>query len=143
MTDVSRFVAGVVLCCILGAGCSTQHRTIELDSQHPAVRMSVQGVLFGDRYVKPTEVAKILDDYDIPHDRVIHIRLDPDVKDLKPARFLMACLARAGYTRAIFVTERHAEALNLGKSKKKSATAASSAAKPAARRVIRYKRASE
>lgn len=135
-----------VLLLLLGCvalGCATEHRTLELDAQHPAVRVSAQGVLFGDRYVKPTEVAEILEDYDIPRDRTIHIRLDPDVKDLKPARFLMACLARAGYTRSVLVTERHAEALNLGKSKKKPATAASSAAKPAARRVIRYKRASE
>ena len=135
-----------VLLLLLGCvalGCATERRTLELDAQHPAVRVSVQGVLFGDRYVKPTEVAEILEDYDIPHDRTIHIRLDPDVKDLKPARFLMACLSRAGYTRPVLVTERHAEALNLGKSKKKTATAASSAAKPTARRVIRYKRASE
>lgn len=124
-------------------GCATEHRTLELDAQHPAVRVSAQGVLFGDRYVKPTEVAEILEDYDIPRDRTIHIRLDPDVKDLKPARFLMACLARAGYTRPVLVTERHAEALNLGVKKKESGvgrTQPSAAAQP---KKIRYKRAND
>ena len=123
-------------------GCAT-HRTLELDAQHPAVSVTTLGVKFGENLVKPAEVAEILADYDVPHDRVIHIFLDPEVKDLRPARYLMASLSRAGYTRPVLVTKRHAESENLGKPKKPSATTASSAAKPAARRVIRYKRAGE
>ena len=109
-------VAGTLLymvflnCC----GCTTQ-RTLELDAQHPSILVSMQGVLFGNRYVKPAEVPEILEDYDIPHDRVIHILLDNDVKDLRPARFLMACLAKSGYTRPVLVTKRHAESVNFGK----------------------------
>ena len=120
---------GLVLAVL--CGCAT-HRTLELDAQHPAVRVSTQGVLFGDRYVPPNEVADILEDYDVPHDRVIHIQLDPDVKDLRPARTLMGYLSRAGYTRPVLVTKRHAEAENLGK--KPNTTAP---------RVIRYKKAHE
>ena len=122
-------------CC----GCASQ-RMLELDAQHPAVRVSTQGVLFGDRYVQPTEVAEILEDYDIPHDRVIHIRLDPDVKDLRPARFLMGVLARAGYTRPVLVTERHAMSENFGKRKPAEIR---STPVPTARKTIRYKKASE
>lgn len=128
-----------LLCC---AGCATR-RTLELDAQHPAISVCTLGVKFGNELVNPEEVAEILADYDVPHDRVIHILLEPEVKDLRPARYLMATLSRAGYTRPVLVTKRHAESENLGKPKKSSVTTGSSAAKPAPRRVIRYKRASE
>ena len=134
-----------VLLLLLGCvalGCAT-HRTLELDAQHPAVSVCTLGVKFGDELVKPEEVAGILEDYDVPHDRVIHILLDPEVKDLLPARTLMGRLSRAGYTRPVLVTRRHAESENLGKPKKPSVTTTSSAAKPAPRRVIRYRGANE
>lgn len=137
---MSKVLLPILVCVALG--CAT-HRTLELDAQHPAVSMTTAGVKFGDELVRPEEVAEILEDYEVPHSRVIHIQLEPDVKDLRPARMLMALLARAGYTRPVLVTKRHAESENLGKPKKPSATAASSAAKPAARRVIRYKGANE
>ena len=123
-------------------GCTT-HRTLELDAKHPAVSVSTLGVKFGDELVKPEEVAGILEDYDVPHDRVIHIQLEPDVKNLMPARTLMGYLSRAGYTRPVLVTRQHAESANLGKPKKKTVTTTSSAAKPTPRRVIRYKGANE
>ena len=135
---MSKVLLLLLVCC---AGCMT-HRTLELDAQHPAVSVCTLGVKFGDELVKPEEVAEILADYDVPHDRVIHILLDPEVKDLRPARYLMATLRRAGYTRPVLVTKRHAESENLGKPKKTAATS-SAAAKPAAKRTIRYKRASE
>ena len=129
-----------LLCC---AGCATR-RTLELDAQHPAISVCTLGVKFGNELVNPEEVAEILADYDVPHDRVIHILLEPEVKDLRPARYLMATLSRAGYTRPVLVTKRHAESENLGKPKKPSVMATSSAARPAARRrVIRYKGANE
>ena len=135
-------VAGTILyMAFLNCGCTT-HRSLELDARHPAVRVSTRGVLFGDELVRPQEVPEILEDYDVPHDRVIHIRLDPDVKDLRPATAVRVGLARAGYTRSILVTERHAESINLGKPKKTSVSGAVPAARPA-QRVIRYKQASE
>ena len=133
-----------VLILLLGCvamGCMS-HRTLELDAQHPAVSVCTLGVKFGDEFVKPEEVAEILTDYDVPHDRVIHILLGPEVKDLRPARYLMATLRRAGYTRPVLVTKRHAESENLGKPKKTAATS-SAAAGTAGRRTIRYKKASE
>lgn len=110
----SIVIGTVVYMALLGCcGCASQ-RTLELDARHPAVRVSTRGILFGDQYVQPTEVAGILEDYDIPHDRVIHIQLDPDVKDMRPARTLMGYLSKAGYTRPVLVTKRHAESVNLG-----------------------------
>jgi hypothetical protein len=99
------------------AGCATR-RMITLDAQNPSLRVSTQGVLFGDKYVKPTEAVEILLDYDIPKTSTIHILLDADVKNLSQARFLMACLARAGYTRPVLVTRRHAESKAVGPRKK-------------------------
>ena len=138
---LASIVAGTVLyMCLLSCGCST-HRALELDAKNPSVRISTRGVLFADRYVRPQEVPSCLEDYDVPHDRVIHILLDPDVKDLRPARFLMACLSKAGYTRPVLVTKRHAEAINVGKPTRKAAKAA--APSSGRNRTIRYKRASE
>jgi len=134
-------VAGTALymtllnCC----GCASQ-RILELDAQNPAVRVSTQGVLFGEESVQPTEVPEILERYDIPHERVIHILLDPDVKDLRMARFLMACLSRAGYTRPVLVTKRHAESENLGKRRNPAVTAVPKQQK---KTVIRYKKSTE
>ena len=134
--EVWVLVAGVAL------GCAT-HRTLELDATHPAVSVTTLGVKFGDELVRPEEVPGILEDYDVPHDRVIHIQLEPDVRDLMPARTLMGYLSRAGYTRPVLVTHQHAESANLGKPKRKTAAAPSAAARPAVRRTIRYKKASE
>ena len=140
---LASIVAGTFLyMALLGCGC-TVHRTLELDAKHPAVRVSTQGVLFGDRYVQPAEVAETLDDYDVPRDRTIHILLDPDVQDLRPARFLMATLARAGYTRPVLVTSRHAEAISIGKKKTGSSAGAVPPAAAPKKNVIRYKRAIE
>ena len=100
------------------------------------------GVKFGNTIVKPEEVPGILEDYDVPHDRVIHIQLEPGVRDLMPARTLMGYLSRAGYTRPVLVTHQHAESENLGR-QKKTATTTSPATKQAPRRVIRYKGANE
>ena len=141
---LASIIVGTVIYMILlnCCGCATR-RTLELDAQHPAVSVTAQGVRFGDEFVKPQEVAGILEDYNVPHDRVIHIQLDPDVRNLMPARTLMGFLSRAGYTRPVLVTRQHAESENLGKPKKPSAPTAKPAARPAPRRVIRYKGANE
>ena len=123
----------VGLCC----GCATSRTSIELDARHPALRMTPSGVLFGGKSVRPQDVPGILGDYDVPCHRTIHILLDEDVRDLRPARFLMACLARAGYTRSVLVTKRHAESIVRDRRK-----APPPAAAPAPRR-IRYKKSDE
>lgn len=142
MTPASGRSIAAAACALLlvSSGCLTR-RTIELDARNPAVRVSLQGVLFGDTFVKPSEVPGILDDYDVPRDRVIHILLDGDVKNLTEARFLMGMLAKAGYTRSVLVTQRHSESINLGRKKKSDAVSAP--VRSSAPRKIRYKRSSE
>lgn len=135
---------GTALCAaLLACGCASTRSAIELDAQHPSIRQTANGVLMGDAYVKPTDVASHLDDFGVPHDRTIHILLDDDVKDLRPARFLMACLARAGYTRPVLVTKRHAEAVATGKRKPARSAAAKSARPQPRTGKIRYKKANE
>ena len=135
-------VAGTLLYMTLIATCGcTTHRTLELDAKNPAVRVSTRGVLFDDAYVAPARVPELLADYDVPRDRVIHILLDPDVRDLRPARFLMACLRKGGYTRPVLVTARHAESFV---TEKKPKAASSRRVSPApAKKTIRYKGANE
>ena len=135
-------VAGTLLYMTLIATCGcTTHRTLELDAKNPAVRVSTRGVLFDDAYVAPARLPELLADYDVPRDRVIHILLDPDVRDLRPARFLMACLRKGGYTRPVLVTARHAESFV---TEKKPKAASSRRVSPApAKKTIRYKGANE
>ena len=117
MSDLARMVPAAMCAALILCGCATRPE-VTFDAQHPAVRVSRHGVLFGDEYVRPQEVAEILDGYDVPRSRTIHIRLDSDVRDLRPARDLMARLCRAGYKSPVLVTERHAESMNLGKQKR-------------------------
>ena len=138
---LASIVAGTALYMALVAccGCATSRTSIELDAQHPAVRVSTTGVYLGDEPVRPEKLPGILEDLDVPHERTIHILLEENVKDLRLARFLMACLAKGGYTRPVLVTKRHAESIAVGKRKK---PAAAPAPKPAPRK-IRYKKANE
>ena len=103
----------LVNCC----GC-VSHHTLELDADDPPLRITNQGVLFEGQHVEIGEVSGILEDYEVPKDRTIYILLDPEVKDLRPSRLLMATLSRAGYTRPVLVTKRHAESENIGKAKR-------------------------
>ena len=133
-------VAGLLL---FGGGC-TSHRVVQLDALNPSIRYSSAGVYFGGDRVEPHEVPRILEDYDVPHDRVIHIRLDPDVRDLRGARALMAHIARGGYTRPVLVTERHADSVNIGKKKPQPQSFSGGGTKPRqAPGKIRYKKARE
>ena len=134
---LTSIVAGTVLyMCLLSCGCTTA-RSLELDAKNPAVRVSLQGVLFDDRFVTAAEVPARLRDYDVPKDRVIHILLDADVRDLRPARLVMAHLRRAGYTRPVLVTKRHADSFVTDKKPKKGATGV--VAPKARPKKVRYK----
>ena len=134
-----RFACLMLFMICLACGCATR-RAVTFDAQNPAVRVSQRGILFGDTFVNPQEVPEILNDYDVPKTRTIHIRLDSDVRNLGPARTLMGYLCRAGYKSPVLVTERHAESVNLGKQKKSALPPRASAPQ---QRKIRYKRANE
>ena len=115
---LTSIIAGTVLyMCLLSCGCASRG-ALELDAEHPAVSVSTLGIKFGDELVKPQEVAEILEDYDVPKTRTIHILLEPEVTNLSEARFLMACLARAGYQRPVLVTKKHSESYNVEKKPK-------------------------
>lgn len=117
---LASIVTGTILYMILinCCGCSTVHRSIQVDAREPSLRVTTKGVMLGNEYVDPYEVADILEDFDIPYDRTIHIRIDNDVTDLMPSRTLMGLLAKAGYTSPVLVTKRHAESRALGDMKK-------------------------
>ena len=93
---------------LLAVGCVSQPPLV-LDAQNPSLALSPLGLKMGDRLVTIPDVLDALDDRDIPKTRVIHIYLDPSVRDLKPARQLIAALRARGYPRAVLVTSRHAE----------------------------------
>lgn len=135
---VSIVVGTVLYMCLLSCGCASQ-RMITLDAEHPSIRVATNAIYFGDEQVPIVKVAEILEDCDIPKTRTIHILLDDDVKDLTVAKYLMAYLAHAGWTRPVLVTRRHSEAFNTGK--KKRPVVVPQKAAPA--RTIRYKRAGE
>ena len=137
---LASIVTGTVLymCCI-GCGCVSR-AAFELDAAHPSVRVSTQGVLMGERYVEHRDVVRALEGHDIPHDRTIHILLDPDVRDLREARSLMNSIAKAGYTRPVLVTRRHAESQAV---KREDRAAFGAPRAPAEQPRVRYKRADE
>lgn len=132
-----------VMVLLSAAGCQTK-RNITFDAENPAVSVTPHGVYFADEKIQPQELPEILEDLGVPKSRTIHIQLDGEVKDLREARFVMGMLGKAGYTRPVLVTKRHAESMATGKKK------ASSVKEPANKRPaagapvkIRYKRAGE
>ena len=134
--------AATLLACLAVAGCATE--CVEMDARHPALRYSESGVYFEDRRVAIEDVPSMLERRGVPRDSVIHIRLDPGTKDLRGARLLMAHVAKAGYTRPVLVTERHAESVVTGKKPKvkQSRDGRANRAAPV-RGKVRYKRATE
>lgn len=135
----SIIVGTVLYMCFIGCGCTTQ-RIVELDAKHPSIRVANSGLYCGDRQVKVDELTDILKSNDIPKTRTIHILLDPEVKDLSGAKFVMAYLARAGYTRPVLVTKQHGESFTTGRKPKKGGFSAP-VAQP--KQKIRYKKANE
>ena len=81
---------------------------------HPVVTVAPEGVYFADRRVRPQDVPRILDDYGVPRSQTIHIRVDPRLRHSPEPNFLMACLAKNGYTRPILVSDRHAVSETIG-----------------------------
>ena len=120
-------------------GCATVTET-RYGAVHPVVEVENGRCKFAGEYVKPAEVPKLLEKRGIAKDRVIHVRVD-ELDDLAPHRQFLAFLALNGYTRAILVTERHAEsrALDGKESRERRGAANGGGAKP----KIRYKKANE
>jgi len=139
---LTSIVAGTALyMALLAGGCATR-RTVDLDPRHPSVRVSDTSVHIGDEVVSPGELPDILLDQGIPKDRTIHIGIDEGTQNLALARETMYRLAKAGYTRPVLVTQRHAESRNLGRRRTPAPSTAPAARKDAPRKV-RYRRADE
>jgi len=135
---LASIVAGtLVYMLLLNCGCATKE--LAFDALDPAVEVTASGVTFADEPVRPEEIPGLLDDLEIPRDRVIHIRLAPDVRQeaaaFADAKRVMGELVKAGYKRPILVTERKATSVATGK--RRSAVQGASTAKPKPK--IRYK----
>lgn len=109
-------LGALVLSFALAAGCASQ-RTVAFEAANPAVSVTSCGVYFAGDKIAPGELPGILEDMGIPKTRTIHIQLDAKVKDLREARLLMGMLGKAGYTRPVLVTKRHAESMAVGRKK--------------------------
>jgi len=144
-------VAGTVLyMCLLCTGCmSTDYGDITLDAAHPSIRYSAQGFLIGERYVDPAKVPSILESYDVPHDRVIHILIDEDAEqNLRPARLFMGLLAHNGYTRSVLVSKKRAESHvrteeEMALERQRQYAPSPRRVSPSGKRQIRYKGAND
>ena len=136
---LASIVAGTVLyMCLLNCGCASVP-VVTLDADRPSIQMASDGCLYcGDERIRVDELTDILEANDIPKTRTVHILIEPDVKDLTGAKFVMAYLARAGYRRPVLVTQRHGESYTTGKKVKASYSAPVRKAEP---KKIRYKRA--
>ena len=154
---LSIVVGTVLYMCVIGSGC-TSTRVIGLDAARPSIRYSTRGFLVGDRYIDPRKIPGLLESYDVPHDRVIHILIDEEAeRDLSRARMFMGMLAGAGYRRSVLVTKKRAESFSDAERKDAGAPppppgAAPRSVSPQPRRVmppsagkrqIRYKGAAE
>jgi len=133
---VSIIAGTVVYMCLLSCGCTTI-RQVDVGAQDTMIHQTRSGLLFDNRKATPGEIVEILADAEIPRNRMIFIRVDDDITDLKPARQLMEVLRRAGYTRPMLATSRHAESVATGK---KATPRPSPTSKP---KKIRYKKSNE
>lgn len=102
-------VLGTVLYMFLVSGCTTI-REVTYGVDNPILELSELGLKFDGRFVKPEEVPDLLEDYQIPHDAVIHIGITPAVQhELRQVRVFMGYLATKGYQRSVLVTDMHGE----------------------------------
>ena len=137
-------VAGtVVYMCLLSAGCATGPKEIVLDASHPSIQYSALGFRLGDRFVDPNKIPRILHDYGVPKDSVIHILIDADAEhDLKPARAFMSLLAYHGYRRSVLVTKKRADShvrTEQERREERQRHVAPPSRRPSGKRQIRYK----
>ena len=102
-------VLGTVLYMFLVSGCTTV-RDVTYGVDNPILELSSLGLKFDGKFVRPEDVPDLLEEYQIPHDAVIHIGITPEVqRELKPVRVFMGYLAKNGYRRSVLVTDMHGE----------------------------------
>ena len=98
------------------SGCSTTDATyINLDASHPSLEIDGSRVKFNGEYIDPYKVPKILEQFEVPKDRVINIRITKKEDfSRRDAMALKRLLAMHGYKRSAFVTAEHAESWSVG-----------------------------
>lgn len=107
-------VAGTALyMALLNLGCASVPLEDWTDMRHPVVRVSNQGTLIGNEFLRPDRIVQRFLDRGVPKNRTVPIRLDADVTDLALAQLQMACFAKAGYRRPILVTEQVSESIEM------------------------------
>lgn len=137
-------VAGtVVYMCLISCGCASRP-PLNLDAREPSIRLTSGGFRLDGQPLEAVEIPALLDDYEVPKDRVIYIGVDDDVSDLMIARKVIYALGIAGWKSSVLVTRRHSGVENLGKPKRPSAVSGADAAvAPSAPKKIRYRKATE
>ena len=103
---IDRAVALAVFAALV-AGCT--HETYIVDSKHPEVEYSENGDLkWHNRFIEPEELPKLLEKSGVDHKSQIDIRVPDRIHSLKGPRYLLFILRKAGYTRGVLVTKKHA-----------------------------------
>ena len=102
-----RSVACLALAAALAAGCT--HETYVVDSRHPEVEYTESGDLkWHNRFIEPEELPRLLEKSGVDHKSQIDIRVPERMQSLKGPRYLLFVLRKAGYTRGVLVTKKHA-----------------------------------
>jgi len=97
----------LVLAAVLLAGCT--HEKYLVDSKHPEVEYSENGDLkWHDRFIDPEDLPGLLEKSGVDRKAQIDIRVPERIHSLKGPRQLLFMLRRAGYTRGVLVTKKHA-----------------------------------
>ena len=101
--EVSVLAAAVMFV----AGCT--HETYIADAKHPEVEYTENGDLkWHGRFVEPDELPDLLEKSGVDRKSQIDIRVPDKIRSLKGARQLLFILRKAGYTRGVLVTKKHA-----------------------------------
>ena len=109
-------LAGTVFyMCALSCGCATQN--VDVSNSSTELHLYNDCVRFKNKSVTPADVVDILRGENIPRTRTIHILVDSSVRDLSYGKKLLSCLTKAGYTRAILVTQKHSSSAAVGRPK--------------------------
>jgi hypothetical protein len=130
--SVMKMIVVASLAALLAAGCASEK--FVADSKNPEVAFSSDGgLMWRGRFIEPHELPRLLEKTEVDPKSQIDIRVPRDFNNPKAARRLLFMLRRAGYTRAVLVTEKKA----YSQSSTKLPPPAARQAKPVKR--IRYK----
>ena len=133
----------------LVAGCTTTS-ALETGMAKPSIEISNGQVMIWGKVVSPRELPEILEEHQVSHDTVIHIRIN-ELDHLREAQMVCSLLTVHGYRRAVLVTKEHAEAWSKSSARlaEEHSASARQEYRPPARQVqerkpkVRYRSADE